>query len=162
MRFLLSMLVLICLVGCKEQKQESAVTNDIDNPQIEDAPSFDWLLGSWKRVSKDTTSTTFEIWSKEGETFKGHGFVMQQNDTVWQEHMVLHQSKEQWILSVETPGNDDRVDFKMTDFVTNGFTVENPEHDYPQIISYSKGGGFLTARISGGDQSALFEFKPLK
>jgi len=156
-------LLLICLgivfVSCKNDPKES----NLEQTAIEqNAPiSFNWLSGVWQRISDDTTQVTYEKWERMGGQFKGRGWIVKDEETIWEEYMLFRKLDTTWVLSVETPGNDDLVNFTMTDATDHSFTVENPEHDFPQKIHYFMEFDHLKAVISAGDEMVLFEFEKL-
>jgi len=119
---------------------------------------FNWLLGEWQRVEIDSTSTTFETWVKEGGNYRGHGYVMQGTDTVWQEHMVLQAKSQGWEFVVSTPGNADAVIFTLIESDSTSFVVTNLQHDFPKRIDYSRKGTELHALVTGGDTKLTYQF----
>lgn len=56
-------------------------------------------------------------------------------------------------------GRSPATDFRMTRIDENSVTFENPTHDFPKVIRYSrKGDGSLYAVVSAGDRSIAFTF----
>lgn len=123
---------------------------------------FDWLVGKWKRIQENQTHITYENWAKVSEAqYAGLGFIMQESDTVWQEELRLIKNDSSWTLEVQTPGNDDMVVFTLTTKLDTTFTVENPEHDFPQAIKYWIADGHLFSYVSGPERNLNYEFEPL-
>ncbi len=120
---------------------------------------FDWLLGKWERIENNASSSTFETWKKNDSQYIGHGYVLSGTDTIWQEHMVLQQQKENWVFTVSTPGNDQPVGFSLTEFDSLRFTVSNPQHDFPKNIHYQLKGEDLHASVVGDSTELTYHFK---
>jgi hypothetical protein len=125
--------------------------------------SFDWLLGEWKRISESNERVTYEVWTK-GEKLKymGHGFVMEKNDTIWEEYMQLYKADSSWVLRVNTPGNDDLVQFEVTKFSDTSFLAQNELHDFPKRIEYHVTDSILKAVVAADTMAIGFEFEKLK
>ena len=120
-----------------------------------------WLLGKWQRTNVRQGTTAFEIWEKESETsFIGIGFSMKGADTTFIEKLkiVLKDGSLHYVADVRE--NAAPVYFKFTKLNENGFVSENPEHDFPKMISYNLKDGVMTAIISDGtDKKMGFIFK---
>lgn len=150
----------VILISCKNEKENEAIQEDLETVTAtpKNTYTFEWLLGNWKRVSEDTTSTTYENWERVGSQYKGHGFVVQDNDTVWEEYMLFRQLDTTWVLSVQTPGNADLVNFELTSYSPTNFSVENEANEFPKKIYYETVDQQLKAEISGGGDAVSFEF----
>lgn len=160
--FLIGLFILSC--NQKANTKPEAIENKTELSSInENIESFDWLVGNWKRLDNELENKTFENWKKEtNNRFLGHGFVMKELDTIWQEKMILSKKESIWVLEVNTPGNDDLVEFSLTEYDSNSFTVENPNHDFPKKIKYWKNKEKLSALVSGNENEINFEFERIK
>ena len=125
---------------------------------------FDWMIGEWERVDeKQRNQVTYETWQKESdENYIGHGFVMLEQDTIWQEIMKLEKLNEEWKLQVITSSNNDAVSFTLTSINQNTFLAENPAHDFPKMIQYWLENDNLMARVGDDENSIDFKFIKLK
>lgn len=115
-----------------------------------------WLKGHW--VQSEEEYITHEIWHKKSSIYIGHGFIMQNKDTVWQENMKIHQFNKQWILSIKTPENSEQVDFVIEKWTDSTFMAKNAIHDFPKQISYSTNGNKLIAVVSGEEKVLNYQF----
>ena len=61
------------------------IKSNMDSGQVDGSmKNFDWLLGKWERLGEEEGKATFENWEKQtSDKYLGHGFVMQDTDTVW-------------------------------------------------------------------------------
>lgn len=159
-------LIGLCILSCSQEKSSKPdlqTDGTEHNNIIENDEQFNWLVGNWKKLDNDTENKTFENWNKKtNTTFLGHGFIMKELDTIWQEKMTLIKNDSTWVLKVETPGNDDLVKFKLTEYNHNSFTVTNPEHDFPKEIKYWKNENKLNATVKGDGHELQYEFERLK
>lgn len=150
---------LLLFLSC-EQKRTPDLNKNLDNTS--DLLGFDWILGKWKRINADTTYLTFEEWYKDSiGNFFGHGYVLDQTDTVWQEKMELQKFNSNWLFVVKTVDNSDVVTFRLTESSNSSFNVENQEHDFPKLIKYWHEEGMLFAQIEGDTAKITFEFSRL-
>ncbi|MCB0426178.1 MAG: hypothetical protein KDD16_02555 [Mangrovimonas sp.] len=155
MKSVLSLLLVFCLLmSCQKDKKQPQETHSHKEE------NFDWLLGKWQRTNDKEGQLTYELWKKESNhDYLGHGFVMIENDTVWEEVMELSKNDSGWFLEVKTPGNIDNVIFNMTEKDTVSFTVENPTHDFPKVIAYKVEDEKLKATVLADSLSIEFEFE---
>lgn len=151
---LLILFLSLLIFACKnDNKQESK--------QMVLEKNYDWLLGKWERDNNDSIKQTFEIWTKTDATYNGHGFILEQKDTVWEELMTFKEKNGVWELSVKTPGQNDAVTFKETSYTDSTFVVENIKHDFPKKIKYWKQNNILNAQVSSDEATIDFKFKPV-
>ncbi len=131
----------------------------IPKPLNED---FSWLLGSWQRINEEEGRQTFEHWKKQSkDEFIGIGCTLKGGDTIWQEAMKLRKFDNNWNLEVTGKGEPQPTIFKLTDMSDKSFTCENPENEFPKLITYAKTATGLKAEISGGGPNIEFEFKKI-
>ncbi|WP_163397702.1 DUF6265 family protein [Flavobacterium fluviatile] len=132
--------LVIAVVSC--QKKET----------VEDKiKKADWLIGNWENTSPDGVLT--ENWQKVNDsTFKAASYFIKAKDTIHFESIVLAQKGEAltYIATVKGQNDGKPVAFPSTSETEKQLVFENPQHDYPQKITYTKGGNnTLTAEISG-------------
>ncbi|KAF2335108.1 DUF6265 family protein [Flavobacterium daemonense] len=133
--------LIITFVSC--QKKES-----VEKDKIKVA---DWLIGNWENTSPEGVLT--ENWIKLNDsTFSASSYFIKEKDTIHFESIVLAQLGETLTYKATVKGqNDDKpVSFPSTSETAQKLVFENPKHDYPQKITYTKGANnTLTAEISG-------------
>lgn len=127
------------------------------HPQLKKA---DWLIGEWKNQTQKGLSV--ESWKKLNDsTFLGKSYVLRGTDTVSAEHIRLeaHHGNLYYIPTVKNQNEGKPVTFTMTTSSADHFVFENPEHDFPQKITYNRiSKDSLVAEISGtykGKQRAI-------
>lgn len=109
------------------------------------------LLGSWQNQFPEGIST--ESWELINDsTYSGRSLVVIGKDTVSSETLVLQQrgTEVSYIPTVSDQNGGKAVPFLLTSSSGDHLVFENPEHDFPQKISYSFfGNDSLVAEISG-------------
>ncbi len=110
-----------------------------------------WLIGVWE--NKTTRGSLYESWRKVSDKeFSGKSYTVKGADTVVLETVRLVEEQDQlyYIPTVSDQNNGKPVRFKLTRLTDEQFVAENPEHDFPQTITYTKRGrDSLMAEISG-------------
>ena len=150
----LPLLLLLCACG---GPSGSSTPEDISTPIL----GFNWMIGTWQRGDDKPGRTTFEQWEQVSETlYQGLSCTMVGNDTVWQEKMQLVAKEHGWTLEVSGEGKT--IPFRLTSIEQGSFISENPEHDFPKMISYTLRGDSLAAVISGEGTEVPFTFGPMK
>lgn len=133
--------LIITFVSC--QKKES-----VEKDKIKIA---DWLIGNWENASPEGVLT--ENWQKLNDsTFSAASYFIKGKDTIHFESIILAQLGETLTYKATVKGqNDDKpVSFPSIAESDKQLVFENPKHDYPQKITYTKGANnTLTAEISG-------------
>lgn len=127
-----------------------------------------WLIGSWKNKSAKTLD--IETWKKLNDsTFLGRSYSLAGTDTISSEHIRIeqHDGKLYYIPTVKNQNNGKAVTFALTSSDNKHLVFENPEHDFPQKITYTQiTKDSLVAEISGvwkGKQKAIqFPMKRVK
>jgi Domain of unknown function (DUF6265) len=119
-----------------------------------------WMLGTWTRTTNEPGQSGIESWSKvsSGE-FLGKGITMKGTDTLFVEKLKLIIKDDDIYYVSDVPENPSPVSFKITGISSNGFTCENPSHDFPKKISYQLNGKSLKATISGDGKTFDFFFE---
>ncbi|MDR7211923.1 DUF6265 family protein [Flavobacterium piscis] len=142
-------LLALILIAVSCQKKETAEKDKIK--------AADWLIGNWQNTSPDGVLT--ENWQKLNDsTFSATSYFIKGKDTLHFESIILAQKGETltYKATVKGQNNDKPVDFPSTSETENKLIFENPQHDYPQKITYTKGANnTLTAEISGKLQGKL-------
>ncbi len=137
MAVILAMFFVSC--GTKETKKEML----IDKAQ--------WLLGEWSNTSPE--GTVVEKWAKQNDsTYLGNAFFVVEGDTVSSEIVTLEQKGAElfYVPTLEDQNDGNPVTFKLSEITDTKMVFENPTHDFPQKITYSKvDAENIMAEISG-------------
>jgi hypothetical protein len=124
-----------------------------------------WLIGKWEYVSGEGHAS--ETWEAENDsTYAGRSYFLVGKDTVSSESLVLTQSGNElhYIPTVKEQNQGQPVKFTMTGVPGNQLVFVNPQHDFPQKITYTKiTEDSIVAEISGMmDGKAASQQFPLK
>ena len=132
-------------------------------PSFQTINDVAWLIGKWERTNVKVGTKAFEYWEKESESsLRGIGFSMRGADTTFVEKLKIEQREGTFYYVADVRENTEPIYFKFTKLSEYGFISENPEHDFPKMISYELRDGQMTATISdGGDKKASFIFKKM-
>lgn len=113
--------------------------------------NFKWLLGTWE--TKGSRGSSYETWTQINPSeFLGKSYALKGNDTMVFEtvRLVEKDGAVHYIPTVSDQNNGKPVVFKSSFISGSKFIVENPEHDFPRIISYTRvSQDQLVAEISG-------------
>jgi hypothetical protein len=145
MKKIISIVMLALLfVACKNETKEISKTYS----QLEKA---NWFLGEWGNTTKESDFT--ENWIKKTDSsFTGKSFVLVGKDTVFNENVVLEQKKDSlfYNVSVKDQNESESTSFYLTSSTKNQLVFENPKHDFPNKITYTKvTNDSIIAEISG-------------
>jgi hypothetical protein len=113
----------------------------------ESIDSLKWLSGCWAAVGSDYGSG--EIWTiPAGRSLLGVSRTVKDGETVAYEFMQIRQEAN-GIFFIARPSGQEEARFKATSIREGKIVFENPEHDFPQTITYELKDGDLSARIEG-------------
>jgi len=107
-----------------------------------------WLASTWKNTAFNHTET----WKQEGNTLQGHGLAMEGNDTLFYERLEINLDVNPMVYTswVKGQNNGSGIKFKLTEATDTSWLFENPQHDFPKKIQYTKiGEAIMYARVSG-------------
>ena len=141
------------------------IAGSCTNKPVDRAPidNFDWLVGQWERTNEEPGKTTIESWTKNNESeYYGHGFTLQNSDTIWQENVRLTKQNETWTYEVTQKGDPIPTPFTLTHIGKESFVCENKLNEFPKSIRYNRNFDNIKAEISGGDTKILFDFKKVE
>lgn len=125
---------------------------------------FSWLLGKWKIRDKEN----FEEWMHtDSGSLLGVGYRVKLQDTVETERVKLVYKAGGFVYIADVAGDQPPIDFRISEHDRNGFTAENPAHDFPTKIVYKlsrqpESEDLLTVTISGDSKSMVFRFQRVK
>jgi hypothetical protein len=112
-----------------------------------------WIAGSW---SGGSGGPTFE----ERWTPPAGGAMLAVSRTLKGDRMVAFEflrivERNGGLVYIAQPDGRPPTDFVLTEIANDSATFENPSHDFPKMIRYTKqADGSLEARISDGGQRA--------
>lgn len=129
-----------------EQNGQKSKAMEIDFSKVE-APKTNaqnyklsdlaFLQGKWKVENKET----YELWKLNADnTLSGNSFKIKDGKEVISEHLSLAMNGDKIIYSAKVlnQNNGEPVNFTLNKEVTNKFSFENPTHDFPKKIQYTK------------------------
>jgi len=116
-----------------------------------DIKKADWLIGTWE--NKTSKGSLYETWRKINDReYRGKSYILQGKDTVVFETIQIVQDGSNlfYIPTVKDQNNNQPVHFIAKTSSATQLVFENRQHDFPQVITYTKTGtDALTAEISG-------------
>lgn len=111
----------------------------------------EWLIGTWE--DKTPEGSLYETWDKSNDNeYVGKSYIVKGKDTIIFENIRLVQEQNGlfYIPAVKNQNDGLPVRFTAKKISETQLIFENPQHDFPQIISYKKIGiDSLIAEISG-------------
>ncbi|HOY12444.1 MAG TPA: DUF6265 family protein [Saprospiraceae bacterium] len=111
----------------------------------------EWLIGTWE--NKTSRGSMYESWNKLNDSvLSGKSYIINEKDTIVFEtiQIVQEENKLFYIPTVKNQNGNLPIRFAGKNITENQLIFENPDHDFPQIISYTKIGlDSLIAVISG-------------
>lgn len=134
-----------------------------DKSQLKQA---EWLIGTWENQTQ--RGTIYETWSKVSDLeFSGKSYALAENDTIVFETLQLIEKQDGvfYIPTVKNQNDGQPVSFSLKKITETELFFENPEHDFPQVISYTRVlPDSLIAEISGmrGGQERKITFRMRK
>jgi hypothetical protein len=112
---------------------------------------INWLIGEWRNNSPEGNLT--ETWVQQNDSVLAcKTFFVVGTDTVFSEEITLEQQGEEllYIPVIKNQNNGLPVEFKLTTATDNLLIFENPQHDFPQKLTYTLvNKDSLIAEISG-------------
>lgn len=120
-----------------------ALTGTIAEPRVAD---LSWLAGYW--LSCEDGQEVSETWSDaRADLMVGHGVTVTNGRASFELfHIAPHDGG---IAYFAQPSGRAFAVFGATEVGPDQATFVNPEHDFPQRVSYRREGDVLTARIDG-------------
>ena len=136
---ILLFLLTIIFVSCNNQKGE--------------LEKYSWLIGNWKTI-KGTAH--YEYWESENDTlYTGFGYRLYGSDTIISETLKIfvREGKTYYCAAVPTQNKGKTVRFRLVSNTADSIVFENPNHDFPNRITYlNKGRDKIKTIITGFQQ----------
>ncbi len=134
---LLALLMAALLLGGAVPGRYAAAT--VSPGEVPSVSSLQFMAGPWHtKAGKDKGAITEEVWlAPRGGTMLGVSRVTKEQRTVFWEQLRIEERAGDGVYYVANPmGRSPGTEFRLTK-LGSGFAVfENPEHDWPQSISY--------------------------
>ena len=134
----------------------------VSNAQESNKQKFkklEWLTGKWIRTNSSAGQSGYETWNKVSDLkLSGKGITLKGKEVIFTENLVLTVKGNDIFYVVTVSGETKPVYFKLTAITDKGFTCENPKHDFPKKITYSRSGNHVKAVISGDGKSVDYIF----
>ncbi|WP_294824393.1 DUF6265 family protein [uncultured Flavobacterium sp.] len=152
--FLSAILFCGAMVSCNSKKETEIATTETPVAEAKTYPQLEkanWLIGDWGNATPEGILS--EGWKKENDSvYKGQSFFVIGKDTVFAEYIDLAETNGKLVYTVSVKGQNDEapVPFEMTSSSDSQMVFENPEHDFPSMITYNRiNNDSLFAEISG-------------
>lgn len=124
---------------------------------------LEWLVGKWTRTNAEPGKSGYETWTKVSDLkLSGRGVTLKGKKTNFVEHLEFIVKGNDIFYTVVVTGEKEPTYFKLTTLSNDGFTCENPQHDFPKKISYKRDGKHVKAVISGDGKSVDYNFVATK
>jgi hypothetical protein len=128
--------------------------------QSKDLKKLQWLEGEWNRTNAKPGRSGIEKWKMNSSTeMQGWGISMRGTDTSFVEKLKIVVKDNNIYYVADVPENKAVVLFKLTKSNDNEFVFENPEHDFPKQITYTRDGNKLKATVSGNGKTIEYLFE---
>lgn len=119
-----------------------------------------WLEGQWEGIQDN--GIYHEEWETDSDgMMNGRAYLIKKGEISNPEKLKLHADENGIYYTAEVSHNPGPVTFRLTYSDENKFVFENPQHDFPKMITYErKDANNLVATIEEGKKK--FEFKLMK
>jgi hypothetical protein len=98
---------------------------------------FDWLVGQWEGIQGQ--GIYHEEWERiSPDELSGSAYMIKKGEIVGVEKLQIQSHSSGVYYIAEVSHNPGPVSFKLTSQDENIFVFENPEHDFPQKITYER------------------------
>lgn len=98
-----------------------------------------WLIGSWVHADKD--GKLKEKWRADNDSlYRGWAYFIKGSDTLHREQVRLFLEKSRLCYEATVKGQNNNLPIRFYEETAhhNALVFSNPQHDYPQKISYKK------------------------
>jgi len=122
---------------------------NLSNSQIHKSlDNLTWIVDKW--VSTDGETISYEEWKIINDTlWEGSSKTFKDGKIIFEEKLKLISENGSIFYVADVAHNPAPVYFKLTSADSNTAVFENPEHDFPQKITYKLEEGNLHAFIEG-------------
>ena len=146
MKHFTMLIISVFAMACREEPKTETTESKPDYSLLNKAS---WILGSWGRTGPQETIS--ETWVRQNDSvYRGEGYFISGKDTFSAEKITLEQRGRQVFYIPEVKDQNKGITFAMTALAEDSMVFENPEHEFPQRISYRKvNTDSIVAEISG-------------
>ncbi len=117
-----------------------------------------WLEGQWEGLQG--SGVYHEEWRITGvNQMKGRAYLILKGEILNNEILNLNEDLYGIYYIAEVNHNPHPVSFKLTHLSDKIAVFENPEHDFPQKITYENNNGSLTATVEAVKDNKLKKFE---
>jgi hypothetical protein len=111
---------------------------------------LDWLAGCWEMKDPKRGLQITEMWMRPaGDAMIGVGRTLKTGKLVDFEFLRIVETASGLAYISRPSGNKEDTSFPLKSSTNREVVFENPRHDFPQRILYTRSGEKLTARIEG-------------
>jgi hypothetical protein len=127
----------------------------VSHAAASDVTALAWMAGCWAPEKGDAGSV--EHWlAPAGGTMLGVSRTIKNGETVEFEFMQLRVNAEGKLVFIALPSGQKETTFVVLSLGKESVTFENPQHDFPQKVSYRlESGDRLVGRIEGNRGGTL-------
>jgi len=116
--------------------------------QAHTVAELSWMKGCWRTEVLGQEIT--EIWTAPpAPVMLGQAVTRRDGETVFWEQLRIEE-RDGVLALIAMPGGAAPVRFEATEVGEDHIVFENPNHDYPRRIVYTRMGRMLTARVESG------------
>ena len=124
-----------------------------------DTADLEWLLGCWQTPD----GSAMEVWVRDTDTsFLRFGVATSEGVIRSYELLRIASNEEGELTYTAHPKGQASATFTATEMGEQRVTFTNPEHDYPQRITYERNGDDLLASASAMDGASQQSFDKIK
>lgn len=124
-----------------------------------DVEELAWMSGCWKMDGENSDSFILESWGKPYGMMVGTSQMVRSGKTRSFEFLRIEKRKEGIFYVAKPSSANSETSFKLTSQSENQVVFENPEHDFPKRISYTREGEVMTANVSAGKKGFTLKYK---
>ncbi len=119
--------------------------------QKSETKKAEWLIGTWE--NKTQRGSIYETWAKISDVeLSGKSYILKEKDTIVFETIRLVQEQNNFFYVPKVKNQNDGLPVRFASKIVSEtqLVFENLQHDFPQVISYTKiNADSLVAEISG-------------
>ncbi|MCB0729161.1 MAG: hypothetical protein KDD00_16970, partial [Ignavibacteriae bacterium] len=102
---------------------------------MDDLKKLEWLTGQWEGIMG--SGLYHEEWyPDELNNLTGRAYLIKNGEITNNEKLKIHLIENDIFYTADVSHNPAPVSFKLTEYSDKIFIFENPEHDFPQKITY--------------------------
>jgi hypothetical protein len=104
---------------------------------MDEFKKLEWLIGQWEGVQGE--GIYHEEWERICDSeLKGKAYMIKKGEISNSESLRLHTDVQEIYYTADVSHNPQSISFKLTFLDERKAVFENPQHDFPQKITYEK------------------------